>query len=267
MMNLSKELPISIAIHAVIISALVYAGMSNSFGNKNALIVIEFTLEDSLNAGDASSQHVKSQHTRTSPPVNRMIDTKSRGSHIEEEKSQAEDILPKSEVAVIHDIKPEPPEETQSKNMANSEQTIVSVNRDTQDTAYTTPVSASNGGDGSTAEALTKTDIKNAYGKSYGNTADAKKSGYLKANFSYIKDMINEEITYPGVARQMGWEGMVKVSFIISFDGSVRRIEVLKSSGFEILDRNAIEAVKKASPFPKPPAEAQIIIPILYKLN
>jgi protein TonB len=267
MMNLSKELPISIALHAVIVSALVYAGMSNSFGNKNNLIVIEFTLEDSLNAGDASSQHVKSQPSRTPPPVNRVADVKSRGSHIEKEKSQTEDTVPKSEVAVIQDIKPEPSEEIQSKNMANSEQTVVSVNRDTQDTAYMTSASASYGGDGSTGEALTKTDIKNAYSKSYGNTEDAKKSGYLKANFSYIKDMINEEITYPGVARQMGWAGMVKVSFIISSDGSVRRIEILKSSGFEILDRNAIEAVKKASPFPKPPAEAQIIIPILYKLN
>jgi protein TonB len=69
------------------------------------------------------------------------------------------------------------------------------------------------------------------------------------------------------MARQMGWEGKVKVSFIISFDGSFREIEISKSSGFEILDKNAIETVKNASPFPKLPVEAQIIIPILYKLN
>jgi protein TonB len=265
-MNWFKELPVSIALHAVIILALVYVGMSNFLANKTNLIVIDFTLENSLNAGVASSEHVKSQHPRISPPVNRMVDVKSREPHIEKEESQIEDAVQKPEVAKIQDIKPEQLEDTQAKNMANSEQTPASVKRGTQDTSYITSVS-SNNNSGSKDEALTKTDIKNAYSKSYGNTADAKKSGYLKANFSYIKDMINEKITYPGVARQMGWEGKVKVSFIISFDGSVRGIEILKSSGFKILDKNAIEAVKNASPFPKPPAEAQIIIPILYKLN
>jgi TonB family protein len=240
MMNFVKELPISI--------------------NKNNLIVIDFTLEDSLNAGVVSAEHVKSQHHRTPLPVNRIVDVKSRESH-------TGDIVQKPEFAKIQEIKPELPEEIQSQNIAYSEQTVASVNRGTQDTTYVTSVSSNYSSGGAIDEALTKTDIKTAYGKSYGNTTDAKGSGYLKANFSYIRNMIQKRITYPDNARRMGWTGKVNISFIVSSDGQVRDIMILQSSGYNVLDSNVIEAVKSASPFPKPIVEAQIIIPIIYKLH
>lgn len=99
------------------------------------------------------------------------------------------------------------------------------------------------------------------------NAHDIKKMTYLKANFSYIRDMVNKKLIYPLMARQKGWEGKVKISFIIARDGFVRDIMITESSGIEILDKNAINAVKNASPFPRPPAAAQIIIPIKYKLR
>jgi protein TonB len=267
MMNLFKELPISIALHAVIISALVYVGMSNFFVNKNNFIVIDFTSEDSLNAGVVSAERVKSQHLRTPPPANRIVDVKSRESHIEKEKSQTEDTIKKPEVAKIQDIKPELLEEAQSQNIAYSEQKVASVNKSTQDTSYITSVSSNNSSGSSTEEALTKTDIKTAYNNSYGNAINARGSGYLKANFAYIRDMIQKRITYPDNARRMGWTGKVKVSFVVSSNGQVRDITILQSSGHDVLDSNVIEAVKNASPFPKPIVEAQIIIPIIYKLH
>jgi len=91
--------------------------------------------------------------------------------------------------------------------------------------------------------------------------------GYLKANFSYIRDMIMKRIIYPERAREMGWQGKVKVSFVISSDGFVKDVRILESSGVAILDRNAVETVKKASPFPRPPVAAQLIIPISYRLR
>jgi protein TonB len=93
------------------------------------------------------------------------------------------------------------------------------------------------------------------------------KSRYIKAHFSYIKELIHKQIIYPATAKKMGWEGKVIVSFIISSEGYARNIMISKSSGHEILDDNAVKAVKRASPFPKPPVEAQIIIPVLYQLN
>ncbi|MBI4689711.1 MAG: energy transducer TonB [Nitrospirae bacterium] len=90
---------------------------------------------------------------------------------------------------------------------------------------------------------------------------------YIKESFSYIRDAIQKKVTYPKMARKMGWEGNVRVSFIINPDGCVRDIRVVQSSGFELLDRHTIEAVKNASPFPRPPAEARLVIPIVYRLS
>jgi protein TonB len=102
---------------------------------------------------------------------------------------------------------------------------------------------------------------------SSGNDASYENKRYLKAHFSYIKEHIHKQIIYPATAKKMGWEGKVIVSFIISSEGNARNIMISKSSGHEILDDNAANAIKRASPFPKPPVEAQIIIPVLYQLN
>jgi protein TonB len=92
-------------------------------------------------------------------------------------------------------------------------------------------------------------------------------SHYLKAHFAYIKDLVHKNLIYPSKAIKMGWEGKVITSFIVSSDGYAKDLKISKSSGHEILDENAIKAIRNASPFPKPPIEAQIIIPILYQLN
>jgi protein TonB len=91
--------------------------------------------------------------------------------------------------------------------------------------------------------------------------------GYLKSHLLYIKDIIQKNITYPDTARRNGWMGKVKVSFVIKNNGRAKDIKVIQSSGFRILDKSAKEAVSRSSPFPHPPAEARIIIPILYTLH
>ncbi len=65
----------------------------------------------------------------------------------------------------------------------------------------------------------------------------------------------------------MSMEGYVIISFLVCLDGNVKGIQVNKASGFSTLDDNAVQAVMKASPFPPPPVEVRIIIPITYKLN
>jgi protein TonB len=65
----------------------------------------------------------------------------------------------------------------------------------------------------------------------------------------------------------MGWEGKVVVAFLVLSDGSVRNVRVVQGSGHPALDRGAVEAVRKAAPFPSPPAEAEIITPVVYRLE
>lgn len=90
---------------------------------------------------------------------------------------------------------------------------------------------------------------------------------YLKEHFAYIRNLIIRNISYPDIARRNGWEGMLMVSFIISENGYARDIRIEKSSGFDVLDKNAVRTIKNVSPFPKPPVEALIKIPIVYKLT
>lgn len=95
----------------------------------------------------------------------------------------------------------------------------------------------------------------------------AVEDGYVKVNFTYIRDIIQKNIVYPHTARKRGLEGKVIVSFIVCADGEAQDIVITESSGFEILDKSAVEAVRKASPFPKASVKAALRIPVVYKLN
>lgn len=101
--------------------------------------------------------------------------------------------------------------------------------------------------------------------KDAGGTGN-EKARYLRDNFAYIKDLVQKNASYPRMAKKMGWQGKVVVAFTILSDGSAKELRVMEGCGIEMLNNSAIEAVKKASPFPKPPVEAQVVVPIVYKL-
>jgi protein TonB len=94
-----------------------------------------------------------------------------------------------------------------------------------------------------------------------------KKERYFKEHFHYIKESVQNKIAYPRMARKMGWQGRVLLSFVVCMDGSVKDIRILESSGFNALDKNAVEAIRKGAPFPRPPVAAELIIPVIYKLS
>jgi len=107
-------------------------------------------------------------------------------------------------------------------------------------------------------------------GSGTGNAEDGMESArtkYLNEHFAYIRNKILSNVSYPDPARRKGWQGKVLLSFVITADGSVRALKVIKSSGFILLDKNAIETVRDTAPFPRPPDEAQLVIPITYHLE
>ncbi len=53
----------------------------------------------------------------------------------------------------------------------------------------------------------------------------------------------NKQPVYPQIARQKGWEGTVGLTYNISPEGSVSEIEITRSSGFDVLDQEAVHAV------------------------
>ncbi len=93
------------------------------------------------------------------------------------------------------------------------------------------------------------------------------KNQYLREHFAYIRDLILNNITYPPLAKKVGWQGRVLVSFIIMEDGRVTNIKIVKSSGHAVLDRNVLETIREVQPFPKPPVRAELFIPVNYVLK
>jgi periplasmic protein TonB len=100
-----------------------------------------------------------------------------------------------------------------------------------------------------------------------GTDAERPVMRYMKAHFAAIRNAIMSKLSYPPLARRMGWTGTVKMSFVVTEDGHVNNIKVLATSGHETLDNNAVEAIRRGSPYPKPPVMAELLMPITYRLN
>lgn len=78
---------------------------------------------------------------------------------------------------------------------------------------------------------------------------------------------------YPKIAQMRGWQGDVELDLQIDgSNGNLIASKVRATSGFEALDKQALEMVKKAAPFPLPPEALRaktfnVIIPVSFKLE
>jgi protein TonB len=77
---------------------------------------------------------------------------------------------------------------------------------------------------------------------------------------------------YPPLAQRRGWEGTAEVHLRIAADGKVTNITLGKSSGRSILDEEALNMVRRASPLPQAPQnlrgrELTVTVPIVFKLQ
>jgi protein TonB len=92
-----------------------------------------------------------------------------------------------------------------------------------------------------------------------------------KSNIKQAKITKDVMPTYPREAREKGWEGVVKLEAVIGKDGRVGKITVVQSSGYRLLDDEAIKAVKKRRYQPAAqdgkPIESIRQIPIRFKLE
>ena len=76
---------------------------------------------------------------------------------------------------------------------------------------------------------------------------------------------------YPPASRRLGEEGRVMLRVLVSADGASASVEVESSSGFDRLDKAAIDAVRKWQFIPakrdKKPIDAHVIVPIQFTLS
>jgi TonB family protein len=82
---------------------------------------------------------------------------------------------------------------------------------------------------------------------------------------------LNREPYYPAAAREQGWQGTALLKVLVLRNGSVGSLEILRSSGFSVLDRSALKAVKewKFVPAQKDgqPIEIGVEIPVTFRLE
>ena len=89
---------------------------------------------------------------------------------------------------------------------------------------------------------------------------------------SLLSREIAKHKNYPKIAQMRGWQGDVSVDILIDGNGNVLSSKIHTSSGFESLDKQALEMVKKASPFPLPPAALRskpfnVLVPVSFRLE
>ncbi|OPY68497.1 MAG: Gram-negative bacterial tonB protein [Syntrophorhabdaceae bacterium PtaU1.Bin034] len=104
-------------------------------------------------------------------------------------------------------------------------------------------------------------------GRGRGESAETLRNRYLKEHFAYIRDLILKNLTYPPIAKKLGWHGGVTVSFVVCENGHTEKIRIVKNSGYDILDQNVVQTIREVEPFPKPPVKAQLVIPVVYRLE
>jgi len=73
-----------------------------------------------------------------------------------------------------------------------------------------------------------------------------------------IKERIAGQWKYPQEARKKKLEGRLVALFSLNKEGTLTRLDITKSSGHEVLDREAERAVRSAAPFPPFPSTVTV---------
>lgn len=72
--------------------------------------------------------------------------------------------------------------------------------------------------------------------------------------FTKIKQNIEQQWEYPELALRYGLQGRLSLEFTIGGSGHLEQLRVIRSSGSQLLDEEAIRAIKAAAPFPPIPS-------------
>lgn len=95
------------------------------------------------------------------------------------------------------------------------------------------------------------------------SSADGRSGGAVSLNtrdpiyvsyFVKIKQNIEQQWEYPEVALRYGLQGRVSLEFTIGGGGQLEQLRMIRSSGSQVLDEEALRAIKAAAPFPPIPS-------------
>ncbi len=89
---------------------------------------------------------------------------------------------------------------------------------------------------------------------------------------SLVAAILERNKRYPPEARSRGERGVATVSFTINRSGALVSARLVRRSGYASLDREAVELVRRAQPFPAPPPELRgntvtIVVPVRFNIR
>jgi protein TonB len=82
---------------------------------------------------------------------------------------------------------------------------------------------------------------------------DTKDPVYL-SYFNRIKLAIEQNWEYPELALRYGLQGRLSLEFSIGTNGQLEQLRIIRSSGSQLLDDEALRAIRSAAPFPPIPS-------------
>jgi len=87
-----------------------------------------------------------------------------------------------------------------------------------------------------------------------------------------IETALERNKRYPGLAQSRREQGVVLISFTIDRQGRLLSSHILRSSGYDLLDAEAMDLLRRAQPFPPPPddfpgAHVSVTVPIRFNLR
>ena len=120
------------------------------------------------------------------------------------------------------------------------------------------PPAAASSGEQAAGSTAGVTMIEMQSGSGGGNSQGQSLVGQIKASIERAK-------IYPSLARKMRQEGTVIAEFSINAKGLPQNIQIVKSSGFSLLDSATRDTILKASPFPV--IKGTIEVPLTFILK
>lgn len=93
-------------------------------------------------------------------------------------------------------------------------------------------------------------------------------SGYGQTISSTVAKYQN----YPRIAQMRHWAGTAQLRLQVAANGEIIATQIIRSSGYEILDQEAVGMIKRAAPLPRSPGvlrgkEFSVVVPIAFKLE
>lgn len=103
------------------------------------------------------------------------------------------------------------------------------------------------------------------------STAPAGEAERLNHLQTLLRGALDRHFVYPPLARRHGWQGQVKLAVELNAEGRLQRLRVLRSSGYAILDHDALATLARIGALPEARVWLagrgyQLELPVIYRL-